>query len=426
MSAMPTPEYTDPRAAGNKIPPEEVWLSALRRIYQAIPVLPLTPMQSGRIRQRWTTVEGNHIHRARLSWQVAFSLTGLLLLVLAIIPAFPRLALPGSNDLQAPMAGALRNEETDTSSASMLQGMAPLIPPPEPVFDPSKTGVEGARQYDSVTVAVTGADQLAALLASGSVTAAPDGSLLLAQGPDRARVDGVLPSVDGVVVIRGSFLASAEMPAGRDLLVLTSQAFLHENMASLAWKAFLAQAWPWGLLALLASLVFLYLHFRSPRWLWLALFLGCLFLALLWPLLAPAGSSHWLILSSSQTAPTSWNLTLQSGGVVSLVDPVPSPQPSPRERGLVEGGFRLPLREDVTPDLTNQLSSYGLQPISAGDGAGTGMTWTFLPQGQAFLVQALLLGLLALCFFLPLVLFVGLTLTRKAPVGGLIGQDGTP
>ncbi|MCX5975480.1 MAG: hypothetical protein NTV33_01265 [Coprothermobacterota bacterium] len=416
---------------------EALW-SKLRSVYQEVGEgawETFSPLTAGRIHRRTMVLNGQRSRRTRHSWNLAFSLAAtffLLLLVIPLVPSYPgagEAERGGMRDLAAPyLATGTGTENSLPLEASLAPKVAPI---PEPTSEAFETltgmGGEGVR-YDSVTLAFAAPEQIESLLpVFPEAQQYSDGTLLLAQGDQEAgspQMETDLKSVPicVLVVFREAIQGTEEMPIGSDLLLLapsSSSTPGQESWLVLAWQAFLATVWPWGLILALAALVSLPFYFRRRRLWWAGVFFTLLLLSLVLPLLSPVAGDDRLLLESADHLSSSllpWPMPTATEAPLTILSAVENP-PS-------DSPFTLPLGAP-DKDLSLLLEGYGLR-IEGSEAPVKTVQWVSLPASQLFSLQLAFLGLRALLLFVPLFLFGWLTFSRGLQTPALKSEDRLP
>jgi hypothetical protein len=396
---------------------EELW-SKLRAIYQEVDEgTAFSPLTAARIHQRTMVLKSQRSRSARYSWNLAFSLAATFLLLLLVIPMFP--TYPGAMETE-------RDGMRLLLSSPPLQ--EPLAPKASPIPEPNAEGFSspagmgsGGVQYDSVTLAWAAPEQIAGLMPRfPDAQQYADGTLLQAQGDQGTKI--ILPAVQRVVVFQEAIQGTEEMPVGSDLLIIapSSHSILEQaSWPALAWRAFLASVWPWGLILVLAALGSLYFFYRQSRLWWAGIFLALILLSLIWPLIYPVADDNRLLLESSGTLSES----LRSTFLATAAD-APLTIFSDRESLPSDSPFSLPLGSP-RENLPLLLESYGLQVMNSGTTVDF-VESISLPTRQLFPLQLTFLGLRALLLFVPLFLFAWLTFSRRLQVPTLKSEDRLP
>ncbi|MCX5971557.1 MAG: hypothetical protein NTV14_08685 [Coprothermobacterota bacterium] len=302
--------------------------------------------------------------------------------------------------------------------------MPKVTPIPEPATEAFGTlmGMDGEGvQYRSVTLAWATPEQIEGLLPSfPEAQQNADGTLLLAQmGQD---LGVILPALFRVIVLREAIQGTEGMPIGSDLLLLAPSSLSTPGQVSwlaLAWRAFLALVWPWGLILVLAALVSLPFYFRWRRLWWAGVFFALLLLSLIWPLLSPIADGDRLLLESTDHVSSSllsWPMPTASEATLTILSAAGSPPSG--------SPFTLPLSAPGE-DFPLLLESYGLR-VEGSEVPAKTVQWISLPASQLFPLQLTLLGLRVLFLLLPLSLFGWLTFSRGLHTPMLKSEDSLP
>ncbi len=408
----------------------EVLWSKLRSIYQeAGEHAPFSPMVAGRIHHRTTVLNGQRSRKTRRSWNLAFSMAVTCFLLLLIIPLAPSLPGAGEAELGGMRYLAPSYDATNTATDNALPLQGPLVPKVAPVPEPTAEGYSpllgmdsGRFQYRSVTLAWAAPEQIEGLLPSyPEAQQNADGSLLLTQSGQNRK--DTFPVVERVVVFSQPIQGTEGMPIGSDLLLLAPSSSFplgQESWLALAWRAFLAQVWPWGLILVLAALASLYFYFRWRRLWWAGVFLALLIVSLVWPLLSPSADGDRLLLEStdyvSASLLSSWPLLMKAEAPVTILSGAGNP-PSVSPFALALGA--------PGEDLSMLLESYGLRIVDDKVPEKT-IQWISLPVSQLFPLQLTLLSLRVLLLLFPLFLFSWVIFSRGLHMPMLKGEDRLP
>jgi len=425
----------EPRRKRSALLEEALW-SNLRSVYLgADKDAEFSPMTAGRIHQRMMVLKAKYSQKSRFSWNLAFSLAATFLLLLLVVPMFP--PLPGTGGSQHNEMRQFVPSFDATSAGNPLPLEAPLVPKAFPIPDPtaedfsSPAGMgSGGVQYDSVTLVFAAPEQLAVLMSRfPDAQQYADGTFLLASGDQEVGIPQMGTDLEsapicGIVVFSQAIQGTEEMPIGSDLLVLApSSSFISEQASwpSLAWRAFLAQAWPWGVILALVSLIPLYFFFRQRRLGWAIIFFILLLMSLVLPLLSSSSvDDDRLLLESTEqnsfSLPSSLSMPMVKEVPLTILSAIGNP-PS-------HSPFSLSLGAPME-DLSLLLENYGLNVQNNEVSANT-VKWIYLPDSQLFPLQLTFLGLRALLLFVPLFLYAWLTFSRRLQVSTLKSEDRLP
>ncbi|MEI6509481.1 MAG: hypothetical protein WCO14_00885 [bacterium] len=416
----------EPRRKRSALPEEALW-SNLRSVYLGTDKdSEFSPMTAGRIHQRMIVLKAQHSQKSRFSWNLAFSLAAAFLLLLLVVPMFP--PLPGTGESQRNEMRQFVSSFDATSAGSPLPLEAPLAPKASPIPEPTAEGFtspagmgSGGVQYNSVTLVFAAPEQIAVLTPRfPDAQQYADGIFLQTQGDQETKI--ILPAVERVVIFQEAVQGPDVMPIGSDLLIIapSSPSILEEaSWPVLAWRAFLASMWPWGLILVLTALGFLYFYYRQARPLWAGIFLALILLSLIWPLFYPVGEDNRLLLESSGTLSefrrSTFLATAEDAPLTIFSNSESLPSDSP---------FSLPLGSP-RENLPLLLESYGLEVMDSGTAVDI-VESISLPTRQLFPLQLTFLGLRALLLLVPLFLYAWLTFSRRLQVLTLKGEDRLP